>query len=33
LYKVSLGQGFSEEVLDSILNKATSLNIQTWILK
>jgi hypothetical protein len=33
LYKVSLGQGFSEESVDSILNKAKSLNIQTWILK
>ena len=33
LYKVSLGQGFSEESVDSILNKANSLNIQTWILK
>ena len=33
LYKVSLGQGFSEESIDSILNKANSLNIQTWILK
>lgn len=33
LYKVSLGQGFSEEAIDSILNKANSLNIQTWILK
>jgi nucleoid DNA-binding protein len=33
LYKVSLGHGFSEESVDSILNKAKSLNIQTWILK
>ena len=33
LYKVSLGHGFSEESVDSILNKANSLNIQTWILK
>ena len=33
LYKVSLGHGFSEESIDSILNKAKSLNIQTWILK
>jgi hypothetical protein len=33
LYKVSLGHGFSEESIDSILNKANSLNIQTWILK
>ena len=33
LYKVSLGQGFSEESVDSILNKAKSLNIKTWILK
>lgn len=33
LYKVSLGQGFSEEAIDSILKKANSLNIQTWILK
>ena len=33
LYKVSLGQGFSEEAMDSILHKAQSLNIQTWILK
>jgi hypothetical protein len=33
LYKVSLGHGFSEEAIDSILKKANSLNIQTWILK
>jgi hypothetical protein len=33
LYKVSLGHGFSEESVDSILNKANSLNIHTWILK
>ena len=33
LYKVSLGHGFSEESVDSILNKAKSLNIQTLILK
>ena len=33
LYKVSLGQGFSEEAIDLIHNKANALNIQTWILK
>ncbi|MEY3048767.1 MAG: hypothetical protein RL365_805 [Bacteroidota bacterium] len=33
LYKVSIGQGFSVESIDSILNKAKSLNIQSWILK
>lgn len=33
LYKVSLGQGFSQEAIDSIQTKANSLNIQTWILK
>ncbi len=33
LYKVSLGQGFSIESMDLIINKANSLHIQTWILK
>ncbi len=33
LYKVSLGQGISEQAINNINIKANSLNIQTWILK
>lgn len=33
LYKVSLGQGISEQAINNINIKANSLNIPTWILK
>ena len=33
LYKVSLGQGISEQAINNINIKAKSLNIPTWILK
>jgi hypothetical protein len=33
LYKVSLGQGISEQAINNINLKAKSLNIDTWILK
>ncbi len=33
LYKVSLGQGISEQAINNINTKANSLNIPTWILK